>query len=145
MNVRYTPVLFLTVALYSCNPFVPSFDSTTPDTTNNYYHYKHLIHVEPTPDVKNLYTLGNEIGIDASYYLAFNCNGNTAQRIIDSNEMILDDDRGSIRLGCDQKWWKEDEIKHLDRYVFKSDNERYFKYFWHNRKNGNGYFLDFDL
>jgi len=122
------------------------FDSDKPDTRNNHFHYEKLVGVEITPDVKNLYSFGDEIGIDASYYLAFECNITTAKRILTSNSLIKDTKKGNpLSNGFKQKWWNESEIDTLTRYVFTNDARTYFRYFWYNKTNQHAYFLDFDL
>lgn len=137
-------IAFLTITFFSS--CVPPFDSDTPDTENNKYHYEHLVNVKLTKDVNKIYTYGDELGIDASYYLAFECNKNTALRIIESNKCIKDSDKGiALYGGFKMKWWNENEIDTLTRFVYKNESGRYFKYFWYNDLNQHAYFLDFDL
>lgn len=144
----YRIILFLVypsiILSYSaCNR---PFDSNKPDTGNNHFHYEQLLGVKITPDVKNLYSFGDEIGIDASYYLAFECNIETAKRILTSNSLIKDTEKGNLLIGgFKQKWWNETEIDTLTRYLFTNDTRTYFKYFWYNENNQHAYFLDFDL
>lgn len=134
-----------TFGVLSYSACTPPFDSTKPDTKNNQFHYEHLLHVEMSPDVKNLYSYGDE-GFDASYNLAFKCNLETAKRIIISNNLVKDTGKGNPLIsGFKQHWWNETEIDTLTRYIYTNDDRRYFKYFWYNETNLQAYFLDFDL
>lgn len=146
--MKLNPIILLIVFLlflFSCSSH-PPFDSITPDTENNKFHYEHLLNLKITPDVRNLYSFGDEIGIDASYYIAFECNLETAKSIINANNLKLDSELGiGIIGGYKSKWWNEAEIEALPRYVYTNEDKTYFKYFWYNEKNNHAYFLDFDL
>lgn len=139
-NILAVLVMLLLVAC------APPFDSRIPDTENNQFHYEHLINVKLTPDVTNLYTYGDELGIDASYYLAFECDRNTALHIVKTNNLKEDTKNGiPLSSGFNMPWWSEREIESLQRYVYQNEEGTYFKYFWYNTKNRHAYFLDFDL
>lgn len=146
LSIKNSTLTITFLSITFLNSCVPPFDSETPDTENNKYHYEHLINVKLTPDVNNIYAYGDELGIDASYYLAFECNYNTALRIIKSNNFLQDSETG-IPLVSEfkMKWWNESEIDSLTRYVYKNESKTYFKYFWYNELNKHAYFLDFDL
>lgn len=132
--------------LFSCNVFHPRFDSKKSDTENNRFHYEHLVGIKWTNDVKNLYAYGDELGIDASYYVAFECSQQTSHKIIESNEMIKDSGKGTVlSSGVQFAWWNMNEIDTLTRFVYSNSAQTYFKYYWYNSENGKGYFLDFDL
>ena len=136
----------ITLIITSCGLSHPPFDPGKPDTKNNQFHYKNLLRVDVTPDVKNLYTYGSEIGFDATYYVAFECSAETAQKIIEANQMVEDDKKGlSLSRSFDMPWWKKEEIKSLARYKYQNEKNTYFKYFWYNWANKHAYFLDFDL
>ncbi len=147
-------LVFLILASTACDPTDspntsgghPPFDYQTPDTKNNIFHYENLIHVDITPDVTNLYTYGDEIGIDASYYLAFECNPETAQAIIDSNDMQSDCFNITIlNNGFKMSWWDLQEIKTLPQFCWSNDNETYFKHFWYDPQTKRAFFMDFDI
>lgn len=135
----------LILSFVSCGISHPPFDYETPDTQNNVFHYEHLVNVEITDDVKNLYSYGSE-GIDASYYLAFECDEDTKEKIIKANKMDKDIEVGqALYSSFEIDWWNKEEIDTLSRYVYSSDDERYFRYFWYNDDSHQAYFLDFDL
>lgn len=139
-------VYLLSSILISCGAGHPPFDTDKPDTENNRFHYEHLINVKISPDVVNLYADGDEIGIDAAYYLAFECNKETALRIINSNKLLQDEKLGIPLInGYKTAWWDTNEIESLPRFVYKNEDETYFKYFWYNESNQHAYFMDFDL
>lgn len=146
MKNKIIQFITFTVIFSSCGISHPPFDSDKADTKNNRFHYQELINLELTPDVKNLYTYGNEFGIDASYYIAFECKKETALKIIDSNNFLKEDVFGiPLSSNLELDWWNKNEIDTLIRYVYKNNDETYFKYFWYNDSNFHAYFLDFDL
>ncbi|MFT5513863.1 MAG: hypothetical protein ACI8SE_002274, partial [Bacteroidia bacterium] len=141
------PSFCLMLLFMSCGVGHPPFDRSTPDTKNNKYHFRHLVNLEPSTDVHGLYTYGNEMGIDASYLLTFKCGPETVLQIIKSNDMELDDQKGTVLygIGTNVSWWNVSDIDTLTRYIYSSENERYFRYFWYNDYTNQGYFLYFDL
>jgi hypothetical protein len=145
-SMNHKQYLYFTLSILFYSSCTPSFDYNKPDTENNQFHYEHLLTIKMTPDVKNLYSYGDELGIDASYYLAFECNLETANSIIRANKLIKDEERGNpLYSGFKQKWWNQNEIDTLTRYVYSNDERTYFKYFWYNESSHRAYFLDFDL
>ena len=44
--------------------------------------FQSLIGLPPSEDVQNLNVYGDELGIDASYWLSFRCNDSTIEKII---------------------------------------------------------------
>ncbi|MEM6397800.1 MAG: hypothetical protein AAF741_15735 [Bacteroidota bacterium] len=107
MKITYVlRMSLIAFTISSCNPFLPSFDSDQPDTKNNLYHYEQLTNVKISSDVKELYAFGDELGIDASYYLGFQCDPETILEIINANNMHEDDKRGAMLSGdLDFMWW----------------------------------------
>ncbi|PCI95352.1 MAG: hypothetical protein COB15_12295 [Flavobacteriales bacterium] len=143
---RLTLILLVAVIISACGGSAPPFDSKTPDTKNNVFHYEHLVGIGISEDVKNLYTYGDQFGIDASYYLAFNCTESTKDSIINSNQMIADSENGiGLYSSLELDWWDKEEIESLNRFVYTNENKTYFKYFWYNEESSQAYFLDFDL
>jgi len=137
-------LLLISILLISCGIGHPPFDSDTPDTKNNVFHYEHLINVKISEDVKNLYTFGWEFTRDPTYCLSFKCNKETAYKIIEQNEMTLDTKKG-IGLSIELEWWNNSDIDTLLRYQITNSEETYFKYFWYNENTNQAYFLDFDV
>ena len=125
--------------MVSCGIGHPPFDSNTPDTKNNVFHYEHLVNIKISNDVKSLYSYGNEFGIDASYYLSFKCSKQTSNKIIKQNEMTLDVERGTaLYSSLELIWWNRNEIDTLKRYVYSNPEKTYFKYFWYNKNTNQG-------
>lgn len=124
----------------------PKFDAYTPDTRFNKIRYRDFLHLDVSPDVHNLYCHIDAIGIDADYQFAFNCNPNTAERIIAINELKLDMETTDFGFGLQTEfdWWKEEEIQKLQLYSWKGEHE-YYRYFWYDKKKQKAYFFDFDL
>jgi hypothetical protein len=136
-------VFFYLLLFNACHP---PFDPGKPDTKNNQFHYEHLLNVEITPDIKSLYAYGDEFGIDASYYLSFECEKETVTKIVEQNRLTHRVGPGSgWTKGPELRWWDKTEIDTLEGYMYKNDSEEHFKYLWYNESNHHAYFLDFDL
>lgn len=55
--------------------------------------------MEITPDVKNIYCFDDAIGQDADYMFSFNCNSETATKIINYHSLMKDSVKEIIRKG----------------------------------------------
>lgn len=143
---------------------MPRFDAGAPDTKFNKKRFFEFFRVYPTPDVKNLYCYADQMGIDASYWLAFECNDSTVKKIIDNLQLKPDkqyafimDMQGKVidsipkdgeRLsgGLNSQpafWWDTTFIKHSEPYGRTEDALCW--YLWHDTKNNKVYFLTFDM
>ena len=130
-------ILFM--LLYSCN----HFDDKIPDTAANKKHFENFLKVKITPDVKNIYTCGDEIGIDASYHIAFECHDSTKNKIININNFTPDNISGIGIQPPPHEWWDEQEILHLPQ--FSNIKRQYHRYFWYDSISQKAYYSDFDL
>ncbi len=125
---------------------LPTFNHDKPDTENNKERFKDFIKVEITPDVKNIYCFDDAIGIDADYMFSFDCNSSTSNKIIEVNGLELDtvnSDNG-FYIQHDFDWWNKEKIAKLAKYSW-TNGDRFFKYYWYDKKNGKAYFFEFDL
>lgn len=124
----------------------PHFDAYNADTKYNKKRFTDFIKVEITPDVKNIYCFDDAIGIDADYQFGFECNPETAQKIITKHQLKLDKitEGNAFGLQNDFDWWDKKKIEKLDLYSWH-DGRQYFKYFWYDQEEQKAYFFDFDM
>lgn len=124
----------------------PSFDHDKPDTENNKNRFKEFLKIKISEDIKNIYCFNDEIGIDADYMFAFNCNETTSKKIIEVHELLIDSLNSDNGFGIqhDFEWWEKDRIVNLEKYTW-TDGKQYFKYYWYDKENKKAYFFDFDL
>jgi hypothetical protein len=142
-----TLYLLLSFFAFSCSRSYTSddFDSLNPDTDLNQIHFKNFLKVDITPDVKNIYCFADELGADASYLFSFNCDQQTANKIIKANKLVLDTADREQAVSIQEnglKWWDTNITKTLPFYKWSGD--RYYKYFWYDKNKNRGYFMDFD-
>lgn len=123
----------------------PVFDSQTPDTKYNQQRFKHFAQVDITPDVKNIYCSADRIGIDATFQFSFNCNSQTAQRIIAANKLVAADSTvsGQNAIGIEYNWWNIAHINSMPRY-YRIEND-WHRYFWYDTASSTAWLLDFDM
>ena len=126
------------------NEVVPMFDAYTPDTKYNTERYTDFILDTLTPDVKNIYCFGDQIGIDANYQFAFTCNAATAQKIIAAHELKPDTANEFTGFRTDFKWWDATKIEKLDCYTHEGEH-RIFTHFWYDEAEQKGYFTTYDM
>jgi predicted double-glycine peptidase len=125
---------------------IPVFDSEIPDTKFNQIRFTEFLKVDLTLDIKNIYCFDDAIGADADYQFAFNCNFETAKRIIEKHQLILDPkitDYG-FSMQHDFPWWDKKKIEILQLYAWKGEHE-FYKYFWYDKKEQKAYYFEFDM
>ena len=124
----------------------PKFDKNIADTKYNKKRFLDFLKVEITPDIKNIYCYDDAIGIDASYQFSFNCNYETAKKIIQKHKLKLDKNNTVPSFGIQHncEWWDINKIEKLNLYSW-TNNDQYFKNFWYDQIEQKAYFFDFDM
>lgn len=145
---------------------LPQFDAATPDTKSNKQRFFEYFYFYPTSDVTNLYCYSDQLGIDASYWFAFECNDSTIQKIIaklrlklepsqeyittrDINGNIIDsilifNNNGlSGGLNSNPTFWWDTAFINTSRPFIKSEGALYW-ILWYDKLNKKVYFLTFD-
>lgn len=124
----------------------PRFDAYEADTKFNRERFLEFLQVELTPDIKNIYCSGDNIGIDAAYQFSFHCNAATSVRIIEKHKLTLDTATTDYAFGLqdDFAWWDKKKIEKLQLYSRKGEHE-YYQYFWYDETEQKAYYFDFDL
>lgn len=124
----------------------PTFDAETPDTEANKRNFRRFLKVDVSPDVKNIYCFDDAFFRDPDYMFAFNCNAETAQRIINRNYFKKDTLKGSQRLlQHDFFWWDSRHIDTLERYYWElssDETKNIRKYFWYDAENQKAYYFE---
>ncbi|MGZ5243044.1 MAG: hypothetical protein ACXWEY_06660 [Bacteroidia bacterium] len=122
----------------------PSYDSYKVDTENNKRRFKEHIDVKLTPDVKNIYAYGDFMGADFSVAIAFNCDSNTVNRIIQSHKMKpATENLGGI-FPDNLSWWDIKDKQNLKFYKFEKPDE-YYEYLWFDTSAKKAYYNEFSM
>lgn len=121
------------------------FISCIPRSSNSYF--KNFFGFSPTKDVKHLNSYADELGIDASYWLAFECEDSTIEKIVLTLQLKKDSTRiPGFTGGLNTKptsWWDTSFILHSK--PFHKDEEKLFWRLWYDANRKKAYFLTFDL
>jgi len=123
----------------------PSYDSDKPDTKNNKKRFSEHLQIEPTSDIKNIYTYGDFLGIDYKVLIAFTCDQSTIDKIVAVKKMqrSTKDDTGLFFLD-EFKWWNKDSIQMPEPYKIGQDAE-YWEYLWYDPKSRQAFYEEFSL
>lgn len=124
----------------------PRFDAFQPDTPCNRERFKEFLQVDATKDVQHIYCFNDDIGIDADYQFAFQCDHATVRRIIEKHQLTVNKEvvDPAFGLQSDFNWWDKKKIAALKLYSW-SDDGQYFKYFWYDESEHQAYYFEFDL
>lgn len=125
---------------------LPQFDPYTADTQYNKQRFREMLQIGLPADVHHIYGYAEDIGIDATYQLAFNCSPATAEKIITTLQLTRDTLMLQAGAGMQREfdWWSLKKIESLPLYSAKGAHE-YYRYFWYDKQEQKGYYLDFDL
>ena len=125
--------------------FFPNFDHTTPNTRYNRKRFTEFFGFIPPHEIDSLYTYADEFGIDASYYIAFKCNAQTYQMIIDSLQLLPDTTNMTFGGGFNlpYAWWNTEHIEELKPYS-KVEGNIYW-YLWYDPELEKAYFMTYDI
>ena len=139
-KVLLRKVLLLTLLIIA---FIFYFQSCV-RTDNKIFH--EFFHINPSKDVKNLDSYSDEIGIDASHWLAFECDDSTIEKIT-LKLQLTEDIYGTPGLsgGLNMRpttWWDTAFINRT-RPLHKKEKNLHW-YLWYDKKNKKAYFLTFD-
>ena len=146
------------------NKMLPIFDPLNADSKYNKQRFYEFFDFGPTPDVQNLYCWADRMGIDASYWLSFECHDSTVGKITHNLQLQPDpqfditccnaDGRmdsiltSGIRLygglnSDPMPWWDTAFInKSIPFGKAKGDTR---SYLWHDGVKHKVYFLSFDF
>lgn len=99
-----------------------------------------------TPDVHNLYAYADELGIDASYYLAFDCNDSTIKKITQKLHLQAGTKESNFEGGLNSSpmlfWWDTAFLNNTKPFL-RQEKSRYW-HLWYDKPNKKAYFLTFD-
>ncbi len=124
---------------------IPRFDDTKPDTKFNKQRFQDFFGFYPTADVKNIYAHSDELGIDASYYFAFECADSTVTKIKKSLFLSADTTGTGFSGWLNSSptfWWDTAAIQKIKPFTKQKENLHW--YLWYDKAKGKVYFLTFD-
>jgi hypothetical protein len=124
---------------------ISRFDDTKPDTKFNKQRFKEFFGFYPTSDIKNMYAHSDELGIDASYYFAFECADSTVEKIKKSLALSVDTTGMGFSGGLNSSptfWWDTTAIQQIK--PFSKQKENLYWYLWYDKAKQKVYFLTFD-
>ena len=122
-----------------------NYSQDKPDTKANKKIFADFFNFQVTPDVHNLYAYSDELGIDASYYLAFNCDDSTIKKIKQNLSLEVDNTETSFGGGLNSSptfWW-DTTFMNRAKPLSKEEKNLYW-YLWYDRHKKKAYFLTFD-
>lgn len=126
--------------------FFTNYNHDKVDTKANKKIFADFFGFQVTPDVQNLYAYADELGIDASYYLAFECNDSTIKKIKLKLDLQADKTETSFGGGLNSSptfWW---DTAFINRAKSSSKKEKnLYWYLWYDKPKKKAYFLTFDI
>jgi hypothetical protein len=100
----------------------------------------------PPSDVKEFHFIANEGFLDSSYWISFECNHTTAEKIISKLSLLrYNEATDGLGGGLNSKptaWWDHEFIENSVPYTKRVYSDHY--YFWYDNYKGRVYFLLFD-
>jgi hypothetical protein len=103
----------------------------------------------PTEDVKNINSYADETGIDASYWLAFECEDSTIHKIIANLQLEEHKSETQGLYGglnsSPTSWWDTAFVAHSKPFYNENEQDRICSFLWYNNKVKKAYFLTFDF
>lgn len=124
----------------------PQFDPYIADSKFNRQRFEDYLKLTPGDSVRSIYAYGDFIGIDYKVMLAFECDPYFAQKIIQTNELVLspETDRKNLISGTSFDWWPEDQLDTLPQFK-KGEDYKYWKILWVDSSAQKAYYLEFSL
>jgi hypothetical protein len=122
-----------------------NYSQDKPDTKANRKIFADFFNFQVTPDVHNLYAYADELGIDASYYLAFNCDDSTIKKIKQNLSLETDKTETSFGGGLNSSpifWWDTAFINKSK--PFSKQEKNLYWYLWYDKLKKRAYFFTFD-
>ena len=130
------------VSIISCNNNKSDRSVTKQDQKTFVDYFK----FEPTADVKNFNYFPDEMGIDTSYWVSFECNESTFDRIRERLELQQEKKPQDGLIGGlniePTAWWDTAFIKKEIPYSRQKENQYW--YLWYDKNKKTVYFLTFD-
>jgi hypothetical protein len=125
---------------------IPTYDYNKKDTESNKKRFSEHLKVDLTPDVKNIYTYGDFLGIDYKVLIAFTCEQATINKIVTAKKMKLttEADDSGLMFGEEFTWWDKEKIDKLTPYKVGKELE-YWQYLWYDAKTKQAFYEEFSM
>lgn len=119
------------------------------DVKENKKMFSDFFGFQPAEDVTNLYGYSNQIGIDAKYQMAFNCDTGTLGKIITNKALAIPGKSDGYKFeqllnATAFPWWNDSAISRITP-VMKNEDDRVFTYLWYDSLNHKAYFFSYDM
>lgn len=128
------------VSILSCSNSGGLITNQDQKTFTSYFKF------EPTPDVKNFNYFPDETGIDASYWISFECNESTVDKIRERLGLKLEKRPQEGLIGGlniePTAWWDTSFVKKERPHSRQKEN--LYWYLWYDKSKRKVYFLSFD-
>lgn len=124
----------------------PIYDHGKSDTESNKKRFREYLQVAPTPDVKEVYSYGDFMGIDYKVLIAFKCDTATINNIVKVKKMSLSNEEydHGLTFGEEFPWWDKNAIEQIQPYKVGKEYE-YWEYLWYDPKTNLAYYQQFSL
>lgn len=111
----------------------------------NHQKFEQFFGFGPTRDVQHIH-YHDDVLLDASYWMAFECADSTVQKIIDHLELTPDSRPTNGLVGGlnmhPTPWWDTAFINHARPFSWRKDDLHW--YLWYDAGTGKAYFLMYD-
>lgn len=124
-----------------------SISSNSSHSNNDKKTFLDFFKFEPSPDVKNFHYYPDEVGIDASYWISFECDPSTVEKIKETlhlTESPIATEGLSGGLNVNPSPWWDTAFIYKSKPFEKQEGELYW-YLWYNESKKKVYFLTFDV
>lgn len=124
----------------------PAYDYDKPDSKGNRKRFTEYLQIEPTGDVKNVYTYGDFLGADYKVLIAFSCEKATIDNIIAVKKMLLttEKDDDGLLFGDEFSWWDKNKIELLEPYKVGKEGA-YWQYLWYDPTAKQAFYEEFSM
>jgi hypothetical protein len=133
-------LLIVSALILSCNEHGRSISKEERKTFTDFFKF------EPPSDVKNFDYFPDEVGIDASYWISFECDESTVTKIRERLELHQENKPQDGLIGGlnlePEPWWDTAFIKKSLPYSWQKEN--LYRYLWYDKNKKRVYFLAFD-
>lgn len=127
---------------------IARFDAEEPDSRFNKKRFEEMFGFAPTKDVRAIYGRSDNMGIDHTYFLAFQCQDSTIRRISTSIGLSPDTTWNKLMgvpafAETNDPWW--DSTFTRQHAPLSKELEQNHSYLWYDPNRGKAYFVTYDM
>ncbi|HSY61401.1 MAG TPA: hypothetical protein VK796_05965 [Cytophaga sp.] len=126
---------------------VYSTDEDKPDTFANKQFFKDMLDMDVPEGVTELYCYSNNVGLDGSSQMKFQCDSNTVHTIAEHMGLSKANaiDNAPYGIWTQLPGWDIERIQTIVPFVKKDESRRMYWYLWYDQKNQTAYYIYFDV